>query len=85
MTIDTVFVRGLDPDTGKIVQVPLAEDFTTSLKNLFKTMYGKAFAGVQWWAGAPEVDRAVVWKGTTYAGAREHFLHVSYSDGRVWS
>lgn len=39
---------------------------------------------VKWFRGVPGVDRAVIWQGTPWNGPEEYWLHLSYSDGRLW-
>lgn len=84
MKLEGLKLRGFDEDSRKVVEVPLGQDLGDSLKDLFKKMFGKTFAAVQWSAGVPGVDQAVLWQGVAYEGARRFYLHVRYSDGRVW-
>lgn len=85
MTSTTVYLQALDDKTGETARVVLQDDFDATLKALFEKLYGKAFGAVNWWAGVPDKDEVVVWQGTPWQGSEQYWLHVSYSDGRLWS
>lgn len=85
MNEKAVYLQGLDDNTGRTERILLGDEFEAALKALFKAVYGKAMGGVSWSAGVLGKDVAVVWKGTPQQGSDSYYLHVSYSDGRVWS
>ena len=79
---------GFNDKTGETFEIELnAEEEEgrkeKAVKRLFKKALGEPVANVNWWSGVPGQDRAVAWQGTTY-NLREHYLHVSFSDGRTW-
>ncbi len=70
---------------GATARVVLGDALDANLKAVFKKHYGKAFGAVKWWAGAPNKDNVFVWQGIPRQGSEQYWLHVSYSDGRLWS
>ena len=85
MTSTTVYLQALNDKTGATARVVLGDDLDINLKALFEKIYGEVIGAVKWFAGVPGKDKAVVWQGTPYQGSEQYYLHVSYSDGRLWS
>ena len=79
-----IYLNGLDEHSGSTDRVLETENFNKDALRLFNKIYGKEFAGVKWFCGVPGKDVAVVFQSTPYQGSRQEYLHLSYSDLRVW-
>ena len=82
----TLKLIGYDETTGSTFGAEVVDgDVHAALGRLFDKAFrshGPIF-NPRWFCGVPAVDRAVVWVGQS-RDARQHSLHVSFSDGRVW-
>lgn len=84
MVSKAAFLQALDDKTGETARVLISDNVQDDIKKLFEKIFEKSFADIKWGAGVPGKDPVVVWQGTSYQGTRDHWLHVGYSDGRLW-
>lgn len=83
MTDRQVFLQSFVAKSVEPMRVPLTDDFHECALLLFQKVYGKSFTALKCWAVWPG-DRAAVWVATSWRGARQEWLHLSFSDCRGW-
>lgn len=81
--MSVLHLHALNEHSGATARTAVTVDFQKDALRLFGKIYGRKFGHVSWHMGWPGKDTAVVFKATPFEGSEE-WLHLSYSDGRVW-